>query len=213
MCTVTVSHQPLVVTMNRDEMKSRGPERPPRVHGNWAGPTDSDSGGTWFGANRELVLCLTNGYREGDTVVAAAGAPSRGGIIPLVFERGLDWLRRDFDPSPYASFYLVVARPGAVEVAGWFGRALEWERLSGRALVTSSPWSSVVEARRTWFADWDGPLLDFHRLRVPGREQDSPLMQRPEAGTRSITRADLGEGKLYYWPDPLGQVGSVVDLP
>ena len=54
---------------NRDELRSRGPEVPPRVEQTPEGmryiaPSDSDAGGTWIAVNElGITVCLLNGYR------------------------------------------------------------------------------------------------------------------------------------------------------
>jgi uncharacterized protein with NRDE domain len=76
MCTVTVLRSPerLLLTMNRDERRTRGEELAPRKAGGgsspaWIGPADGAKGGTWFGANdRGIMACLLN---------ATAGTPAR----------------------------------------------------------------------------------------------------------------------------------------
>ncbi len=58
MCTVTVNQDDagFLVTMNRDEARSRGSEVSPKHHQpantpDWLAPLDSDTGGTWMGVN------------------------------------------------------------------------------------------------------------------------------------------------------------------
>jgi hypothetical protein len=215
MCTVTVLRDPdrLLLTMNRDERRTRGDEIAPREAGGggrpaWIGPTDRAKGGTWFGANdRGVIACLLNAYAAGDlALIGRDDLPSRGGIIPRLLEHGPEqarsWLRDHFDPSPFPSFTLVVLTPD-------WGETYSWRLEGGVALsaipdswsmTTSSLWRSgeVVAWRQARFAEWRlagtpeiAGVPAFNLLEVAGRREWSPLMTRPISITRSLTQAEL----------------------
>lgn len=230
MCTITVhrGHASLVVTMNRDEVKTRAGERPPEVHAgeeaSWLGPLDgAGGGGTWMGVSEHgVVACLTNLYRESDAPPRPAGADvrSRGEIIPWLFRHGpLEAIRRavftGFDPLPYPSFTLLLAARNSVETFEW---ALEMP-LTHRmhpaewTLLTSSSWKTgdVTAWRSRAFDAWlaggahsCGALPAFHVLQPEGEAEWSPLMERSYASTRSITQVHINEGATHavmrYWP-------------
>ncbi|MBI3927116.1 MAG: NRDE family protein [Armatimonadetes bacterium] len=220
MCTVTVLRQPgrVLVTMNRDELRTRSPELRPSFQDGWWGPRDQKRGGTWMGAGRQgLVVCLLNGYRRGEPVRSDPAAPSRGEIVPAVLSRpglpeAVHWLRRDFDASRYASFLLVLADLEETwELYGSSHGVDAWRREGPDLMVTSSAWVRADGIRSELFRRWldedcpfQGFLPEFHLLRVPGLEEASPLMERPEAATRSITQVEMhsGGGTLRYWPAP-----------
>lgn len=227
MCTVTLfrSTERLLVTMNRDERRTRSDERPPRRAGgdgapHWIGPADGDTGGTWFGANEwGMVSCLLNAYAPGDLeLLGRDDVPSRGGIIPHLLIRSpreaRRWLEEEFDPSPYPSFTLLLATPEATQVYSWrldtgVGKTtLE----DGWAMVTSSWWrtAEVVEWRRAQFESWriaGAPEVhgvpSFNLLEVADLLEWSPMMTRPFSITRSLTQAELLRGRskltLRYW--------------
>ena len=87
MCTVSWAARPDAdgydLYFNRDERRTRGPERPP-AHEEQGGvrylaPADGDAGGTWLAVNEfGLTVCLLNGYVE-----------TRGAAPPAWRSRGL----------------------------------------------------------------------------------------------------------------------------
>jgi hypothetical protein len=231
-CTLTILRPApgaLVVTMNRDEQRQRGPEEPPSFwpHSRLMAPRDSTSGGSWIAVNRAgMVAAILNGYRETDSAATAAqppgGArPSRGRIIPqaLLHEdrEGADsWLAERFDPAAYASFTLVLADAGGTSAWTWDGdRLVREDPGRGPHLRTSSSWNAaeVLPRRHAAFERWwrrgapfSGYLPTFHLEDFSGAPAFAPLMSRPESSTRSITQVSvrLGEAVLRYWPWPDG---------
>ncbi len=230
MCTVSHCLAPhrLLVTMNRDERRTRAPECPPRLHDGtccWLGPTDGEAGGSWIGVNDHgTVACLLNGYPSVDSVSPAAAARSRGGIVPQLMARGeagsaLDWLLKSFDPTPYHPFKVLVYSPNRGEVLVWDGRGrVTRQELfpSGWGVVTSSSWrqEEVIRWRQKKFSEWakaprfSGQLPTFNLLRVEGREWWSPLVSRDLSATRSISQVEVvdeqdgGWIEIRYWPRP-----------
>lgn len=227
MCTVTVLRDSsgILVTMNRDEQRSRAPELPPRLcgkagSGRWVSPLDGESGGTWIGANgRGVVACLLNNY-------AATPPPaihgSRGRIIPEALARGRieeisAWLAEDFDPRGFAPFTLLLASVDNARRFEWegAGQLLSHPIDADRWMVTSSSWNTeaVLEWRRAEFTRWldggcefDGELPAFHLLQPEGMAEWSPLMAREKTHTRSITQVRLTkappQAEMRYWPNP-----------
>jgi len=227
MCTVTLfrSAERLLVTMNRDERRTRADEREPRRaggrgHPRWIGPVDGETGGTWFGVNDQgMVGCLLNAYAAEDIeLFGRDDVPSRGGIIPELLLRApteaRNWLDSDFDPSPYPSFTLVLATTETTDLYSWrldtgvARTALE----DGWVMVTSSWWrtAEVVEWRREQFKSWCDQgasevngVPSFNLLEVPDRREWSPMMTRSFSITRSLTQAEVRRGastlELRYW--------------
>lgn len=218
------------LTMNRDEVLTRGPEVPPAVYRAeggpaWMGPRDSDRGGTWIGVNEwGVTACLHNAYLPGESLAPDPGTPyrSRGEIIPELLRRGefaaaVDWLEHGMEPGRYPSFSLyVIGREG--------GNQFHWRRREGLEVgpiegewnvFSSSGWDSaeVIAWRERAFRDWlrggrvmRGPLPVFHLVQEPGHEERSPLMRRSWSATRSVTQVDVdfdhGRITMRYWPDP-----------
>lgn len=227
MCTATVlrSSDRLLVTMNRDERRTRARELPPRVlredsGPSWIGPADGEKGGTWFGVNdRGMIACLLNAYEPGDLALFGRdGVPSRGDIIPRLLalepRRARSWLRSGLDPSPYPSFTLVVVTADAGEVVSWrLGRDLGFEPVAdGWSMVTSSFWrrDEVVAWRHLRFSEWQAAGAEsiagvpaFNLLEVAGQREWSPLMTRSFSMTRSLTQAEVQPAgavvRLRYW--------------
>lgn len=230
MCTVTVhrTDTSLLVTMNRDEARLRAPEIPPRtMRGQanplqWIAPADGQAGGTWFGANEYAVqACLLNRYLPDDAkkVALADARPSRGRIIVELLERGreaeaLTWLRDEFDPRPYPSFWLVVVGPQETRSFAWDGHTLEDRRHDEPWLLfSSSSWRTdeVLAYRKVEFDTWlaqgasyVGPIPSFHLMQPPDRVQWAPLMDREHSATRSVTQTETDFTQhvtvMRHWP-------------
>lgn len=227
MCTVTVYRGPerLLVTMNRDERRTRGDEISPTVsgggsHPSWIGPADGEKRGTWFGANdRGVIACLLNAYVPEDlALLGRTDLPSRGGIIPRLLAREpqalRSWLIDELDPSPYPSFTLVVAASGWSQSYSWRldGGVTMEDLADGWSMITSSLWRTdeVLPWRHREFEAWrDGGASEvdgvpaFNLLERPGRREWSPMMTRPISITRSLTQAEIRTGDawltLRYW--------------
>lgn len=225
MCTVTVHHagDSLLVTMNRDEARDRGPERPPEIHRgevSWLAPADSERGGTWMAINElGVVACMMNAYIPGESPAALGNATrlSRGMIVPWIMVRGgLDGVRaaleRDFDPSPYPPFTALLAHCDGVDSFTWDGDGA-WEHTVKRdewAHFTSSSWNTdeVIAWRARVFEEWlrtghamHGPLPSFHLLCKPEMREWSPWMDREHTCTRSVTQIlkTGNEAMMRYW--------------
>ena len=227
MCTVTLfrSAERLLVTMNRDERRTRAKEREPLPAGGrgsprWIGPADGETGGTWFGANdRGMVGCLLNAYAPGDLELFGRNhVPSRGAIIPELLTRSPEeaghWLEAAFDPRPYPSFTLLLATAETTHVYSWrLDSGVATTTLEdGWTMVTSSWWRSaeVVDWRRERFKSWcdEGAaevngVPSFNLLEVPDCREWSPMMTRSFSITRSLTQAELASGRsdlrIRYW--------------
>lgn len=200
-----------MLTMNRDEARTRGPELPPEVNRPddapaWLAPRDSDKGGTWIGVNEHgIVACLLNRYQDYDPALLPEQPRSRGAIIPrLMVCRSMTTCRQLLDYAmdqlaDYPPFTLLLASPGKGMRLDWAGTGsvLEEPLNEPWAMVSSSFFESdgVLPWRKKLFDAWrrDGaPCLDgipdFHRLQPAGKATWAPLMARGISCTRSITQ-------------------------
>jgi len=212
-CTLTVylSDATRLVTMNRDELRSRAPEVAPQDWGGWLGPRDGERGGTWFGLNhRGAVACLLNDYPDTDEPEPAlpppSTGPSRGELIPRLLQ---GTRLEELDLTPFPPFMLLFL-DGEPRLARWSGR-LTWEPIApGWNLWSSSGWRSAAVQRwraerfQRWQAEGPADVLAFHTLQDPDMRGWSPLADRPLSATRSITqvRLNAGQARLRYWPGP-----------
>jgi hypothetical protein len=229
MCTVTVQQTPgrYRVTMNRDELRTRGPERPPSLHSNggvtWAGPVDSDAGGTWFGTNEfGITACLLNAYfpLPASPEVNQQGAQSRGVIIPQALRHRTlaaceQWMREQLNCASFAGFMLLLTSPDGCIHYLWPGHGEmkrvphddEWTFLTS-SFIDSTHTEEYRAATFRSFLDRGAPdrdgLPEFHVERAPGKESLATLMDRGYSVTRSITQATCakGETRMRYWADP-----------
>lgn len=229
MCTVTVERTPerYRVTMNRDELRTRGAEIPPERRAasgvSWIGPIDSDAGGTWFGTNEfGLTACLLNAYFPVGAGPEAMqqGVQSRGVIIPELlanrsFAQCESWIRGSLDPSQFAGFILLVVAPDECAHFLWPGhgelaRVLhndEWTFLTSSFVDSTDAEAWRHAAFQAWLkrgAPETDDLPHFHLQRDSGNESLSPLMERDYSVTRSITQAIVtaDETRVRYWADP-----------
>lgn len=229
MCTLTI-HQTinrLLLTMNRDEARTRAPELPPRVMQHpakqmtWVGPLDGNAGGTWIGSNEHQVhACLLNQYgpTDADFVVNDGSRPSRGRIITDLMAHSSIlaaryWLRREFDPNPFPPFLLVVAEPRSTLSVTWDRKELRFITHHAEWLMfSSSSWRTdeVLAYRQSKFEQWMeagaphiGRIPAFHLLQPEGLREWAPLMQREHSATRSITQIETNstrrETEMRYW--------------
>lgn len=216
----------LTVTMNRDEARSRGPEIPPSILAgdvSLLGPRDSDRGGMWIAvSNAGVAGCLLNAYFPGDAArgTGTAPAPTRGTIVPSLLQYGgFDEIRAafgdEFDPDPYPAFTLLLCSLECTFAQTWTGAALLPPKITDEpwTMLVSSSWKTedVTVWRRGAFAQWRGDggptrghLPTFHVLQAEGEAAWSPLTDREESATRSITQVAIDaastEATMRYWP-------------
>ncbi len=207
MCTVTwlEADGGYHLFSSRDELRSRGPARTPRLHetaaGRFLAPIDSDGGGTWIAVNdRGLGLTLLNDY-------AADPGPgafeSRGLLVIRLAAAGTPAAAcaalAGADLGRYRPFRLVVLAPGApAQVRHWDGRRETGETVGEPPLLTSSSYdpAGADEARRSLLAPAGGApgverLLAFHRSHEPARGPLSPCMHRDDARTVGFTHLEV----------------------
>jgi len=226
----------LEVTMNRDEYRRRAPEHPPAITHEtvpWVGPRDGERGGTWIGANaRGVVACLLNRYdlsHESEESADEGDRPSRGAVIPRALSQGplprvLAWLEGELDPGALPPFTLVLASLEETRTFTWNGQRNDLSRPTDaeHLMYTSSSWNpdAVAAWRRHRFQDWidsgcptRNGLPTYHLLQPEGREAWSPLLDREDAATRSITQVlcRAGDRHLVMTYRARNSDGSVPD--
>lgn len=210
------------VTMNRDEARSRGPERfPTEIAPGIFGPSDSDAGGTWFAARADgCWAAVLNGYSPND-VKPLPDRRSRG-VLPIRV------LAQTWVPTPqtlvrFASFCLLRGAGAWVDEWSWdrkelihlrhrrhdFGmrnsssvRAGDTDRYRGAAFAMSARDGHPLGA--------DG-LPHFHGYREAGQETLGVLMSRQMSRTHSIIQLILkppASPEIRYWPVTGGHIGS-----
>jgi len=233
MCTVTVRQTPgsLLVTMNRDEARTRAPEHPPAVGFSetglpWIAPRDGELGGTWMGVNAHgVVACLMNRYQDQKVAPSGANPPTRGLIVPAVLSAGdaeaaLTFIESSFYPDDFMPFTLLLIAHETAHEFAWHGagrleptaHAGEWTMLSSSFFDTSRVLQWRAELFQEWLHDgapFEGDLPAFHVLQPVDRAYDAPLMDRDVSCTRSITQAVLEAGRpirMRYGPVVDGRV-------
>lgn len=209
MCTLTVI--PLRtgarLMINRDELLTRPPARPPSIVELESGrralrPTDGRAGGTWVAVNDAgLMLALLNGNpRPMPLLPPRHQLRSRGLIIPRLIgapsPTDAATHLNDIELAWYAPFRLVAASHGTIIDAVWDRVEL---RITERTMIPTCFVSSglgdhLVPPRLELFNDWTSggdwsadAQDEFHRHRWPERPEISVMMCREGARTVSIT--------------------------
>lgn len=240
MCTVSLYRAPnpmrVIITMNRDEARTRGPERPPTLHQDpptpdWIAPRDSDRGGTWFAVNaRGLVVCLLNRYQDALTFPTEQ-PESRGSVIPQLMGAASVADARALLTEPHIPLsklppftLLLAGRDGSAQLAWRGSGVVQDEPIEQPWHLVSSSFEDperVLPFRKALFDAWlkdgaafDGPLPAFHLMQPPGESVAAPLMARSVSCTRSIIQAavnfDAGEALLRYGPVENDELDRVV---
>jgi hypothetical protein len=214
MCTVTWTHEGDGYTLffNRDELRNRPPEHPPK-RWNTRGtavlaPLDDGGGGTWIAANEHgLTAALLNRYARESK--APESPRSRGGIPLLAAANrsvadALRWAGATALTS-FKSFHLVlvdVAHRSALVT--WDGTRLAVAE-NVRPFVTTSSFcpEEVARARELQFSELvpatqprPDSLEVFHRSTNPRGGGWSVWMERADACTRSMIRVNVSAAKV-----------------
>ncbi|MEM9469270.1 MAG: NRDE family protein [Pseudomonadota bacterium] len=218
MCTLTIHINVgrTLVTMNRDEQRSRPVEHAPYLweKHNILAPQDTKAGGTWIAMNdASLIACLLNGYRADDTDKAFK---TRGEIIPYILSQPEpSKAMRNLDYKGYGSFHLILIDHNIVKTYSWDGKDIkisEWPNQEWYFFTSSSfKQTEVQQIRRDRFKTWleegalfQGFLPTIHCQREDEKPAHSVLMSRDDACTKSITQFEItAKEKVYrYWPTP-----------
>ncbi len=237
MCTATWLHQPdgYHLFHSRDELRTRLPALPPRLHVR-AGvrliaPVDADAGGTWIGVNEfKLAACLLNRYDPVDPTRVAGPLISRGHLIMHALEAtDLNEACKRVAALPltrYQPFTLALLYPNTPAcLLEWNGIALNHvadadQRLPlvssahdqlGASRVRNAAYATVVESISPQ------TLTAFHASHsVNGPDGLSVCMSHADACTVSFTHITVSRDKisLTYHPAPLCEPvdNIVIDL-
>lgn len=221
------------VFMNRDEQPTRAPGIPPAVHDGpvrWIAPIDGQSHGTWIAANeRGVTLAILNRWHE-SPMRADGGWISRGLLVTsLLRQASRDGIERRLREEPldrYQPFTLAAFETGQdAGLFAWNGQELSLSQVGETGLVlTSSGFDQERATRdrgalfRRW-RDFQPPqppqppqptpesFEAIHASHIPEKGPLSICMHRPEAGTVSFTRIDVGADSIEvtYIPGPPGE--------
>ena len=219
MCTLTILRKAdrTLVTMNRDEQKSRLVEKEPYE---WPdqevfGPQDTKALGTWCGINKNSrVACLLNGYQKKDQ--NREFSQSRGQLVPhILAAENVAEAMAAISCDDYPSFNLVVLEKGEIQCLSWDGQNVKQEISSfeDAFFITSSGYepSIVQKARHDDFLQWKKKgrqfIDDLPQIHISRNNEDAAynvLMDRHDACTKSITQYDIGgeTSMVRYWSNP-----------
>lgn len=220
MCTLTIHRgsDRFLVTMNRDEKRSRISEKSPFFwkDKNIFAPQDTQGGGTWAAINNHgVVACLLNGYSAKDADLDVQ--TSRGSIVPYVLG-SLDPFAaaEKIKAQDYASFILYIIDDEKAYEHAWDGKTFNVYELKNTdwLFFTSSSYlqDEVKENRSEVFRGWEGRgasmvgvLPDIHILKNHEDKAFNTLMSRDDACTKSITQFEVGGAQqkiARYWGQP-----------
>jgi hypothetical protein len=219
--------------MNRDEQPTRAPGLPPTIHDGvvrWIAPIDGQSHGTWIGANDQgVTLAILNRWHE-SPMRADGEWISRGLLVTsLLGETTKDRVERRVRDEPlglYQPFTLAAFEVGrGARLLAWNGKELSLSQVVETGLVLTSSGFDQERAtgdRGDLFRRWQefDPTHPTHRTEptpesfeaihashIPEKGPLSICMHRPEAGTVSFTRIDVGPETIdvMYVPGPPGE--------
>lgn len=219
MCTVTILNHGTarVITMNRDEQKSRSAELPPSYFdkSDVFAPRDGNAGGTWTGVNdRGIFACLLNSYVA---KTACANPPSRGLVIPAILKSAEPFITVETcNFSAYMPFRLILGDISQAFFYHWNGQYLSKEtlNLTSGVMISSSSWQeqAVLTVRHQAFTAWQAAGSAFDELGLPSIHRFQPkdnaesgiLVSRPNTHTTSITQIvlanDTSSPQMRYHP-------------
>lgn len=224
MCTLTIHREAdrLLVTMNRDEQRSRPQEAPPFYwkEQNLFAPQDTKGSGTWAAiSDKGIIACLLNGYRSQDQGLDIK--ISRGDIIPFILNQENPFeAAENIDAKNYASFVLYVISQEIAFEYSWDGKSFNISELDkvDWLFFTSSSYlqSDVKTCRYQDFQNWEqqGALFKdmlptIHVSQNHENRAFNTLMSRDDACTKSITQFEVSNNKktVRYWPQPYVDLG------
>ncbi|MEO0508616.1 MAG: NRDE family protein [Verrucomicrobiota bacterium] len=221
MCTVSIfsKNQGVLLTMNRDERRTRLESPSPNNTDDCFFPTDSISAGTWCGLHRKgYALTLLNRYESESEY---QGSDSRGRIIPeiLELEKISEITRYMATPNLYrfSPFDLLVTDSVSVRHFSWNGEACQFKE----SCIDQAPFfytsssertAEVVAYREALFENFkvEYPIPNprevlsrFHGVRDTNLPRDGILVDRPEVHTMSICQIQISDesATLEYWPE------------
>lgn len=238
MCTVTFfpgTKDGYILSMNRDELKTRAPGLPPeaRTNGNvrYICPVDGNEKGTWIGVNEyHVALCLVNWFQAYDPETDQNNYRTRGEIIPgLLSNRTLAGCENELTSlqlNHYRPFRLLGFQDDPFRVLQWKwnGSLLEKIEEAPQANIWTSSgfdWEHVHQSRRKIFKKFHKmhphPTVDqvreLHASTEPKKGIYSIAMWHDLAQSVSNTIIDAtGDTPVMHYIDgyPAGFTGKVI---
>lgn len=207
MCTVTVlpSENDFVLTMNRDERRTRkedGLRRAVEGGVSFCYPIDAQAGGTWIGVNdRGIAACLLNNYKT----PTSRDARSRGEIVSSALACGgmteVSTFLKDLDVTPYNAFECLVLSLGEIHHFSWNKADYNRQKLSRDKpiMLTSSSerLRQVTQYRLRLFNQWQARQTDdvglFHLQQQKSQKRSAVFMSRELTHTKSLVQVNVTE--------------------
>ena len=225
MCTLSIisKEQEMIVTMNRDEQRSRFEAQQLSTTDEGCFPVDCASSGTWIGLNAHgTIFALLNRYQD---VHKSDMTSSRGRIIPTLLPCSnlnavADQLRA-LNMERFAPFDCFAVMHQQLMHLAWTGEDLNisTQPLSTSFFVTSSSYKIAEVSKyrhRLFLAFLDKHkkhddiqakqiLEELHLAREPGQEALAILMERSQVHTKSGTQivVTATQAHMCYWPNTL----------
>jgi hypothetical protein len=220
LCTVSWLHTAtgFALFCNRDEQRTRGPEKAPsrfeRAGVSYLSPRDGDFGGTWVSVNEfGLAVTLLNGYTK-TRGESRAQWTSRGLLVDglahlenavTVREQLLSIDLREYQPFQL----LAIDAAGGLASLRWDGLVLESLDDPNREmpLVSSGVEAPEVRAhRKALLADMtpssnqltEDLLASYHSSHGAGPSAYSTCMHREDAKTRSLCRIRVDDRRVQF---------------
>lgn len=216
----------MIVTMNRDEQRSRSEAQQLSTTDEGCFPIDSASLGTWIGLSTHgAIFALLNRYQD---VHKSDMTSSRGQIIPTLLPcPNLDAVADQLhilNTKRFAPFDCFAVMHQQLMHMAWTGNDLHisTQPLPTSFFVTSSSYKieEVSQYRhRLFLAFLDKHknqdaiqakqiLEELHLARGAGQEALAILMERSQVHTKSITQIVMTatQAHMCYWPDAISNL-------
>ena len=212
MCTITFfpkNEHSYIISMNRDELKSRKKAFPPRTDSkngmSFMRPIDGNKGGTWIAVNDKLMsLSIMNWYQAYHKQMDGEEFETRGQIIHELIDKPdlstCDQKLRKLDLQKYQPFRLIGVQtdPMILKRWHWDGEKLQLfdEPVERQIWISAGlEYEKVYESRKSVFNNFlDNKSIvslkdvkDLHASEYPGRSKYSISMWSDIARTVSNT--------------------------
>jgi len=219
MCTLSVfpNEEGVIVTMNRDERRTREEAENLFIADTYCFPVDVISQGTWIGMNDHGLVCaLLNRYQDPHSENAQK---SRGVIIPKFLQStdlaGVQEQVKQLDFSFFNPFDLLIVNSENIVHVTWNGEisTQRTQPLKEPFFITSSSerTADILQYRHDVFTafldgyegDENSVISSLHLKSEAGKDSDSIFMNRKKTHTKSMTQIVLKSHqiKMSYWPE------------
>jgi hypothetical protein len=208
MCTATwlIRSDGYELFVNRDELRTRPPAKPPVVceqnRTRYLSPQDPEGGGSWLAANEfGLSLCLLNHYPSRQTSNDRRFTSRGLLVLSLIEHRSPAEVASELERmalSSYRPFLLLVLVPHSKPLLlTWDGDRLSSGDDPQQPVSTSSFDSAkVIRARCLMFTKCQGEA--FHFSRDPAGDAYSVCMAREDAQTVSFSRIIVAPERIDF---------------